>query len=350
MARYPRNSYGRRGQRNTNWFYIFLALVIFAAGIAFIFKYNPFETKTGPDNTASKQSKTVDKPKGSEVEKLEPEKIEISKPALPPQTSAEPDLKLADDPVLAKLLNDANDHLSSNPPRIIDARELLNKSLQMPMAAKLRTSVKSKLAELSEEWLFSRKIFPQDTLCDSYKVQRGDLLSKIGKKHKVPWEILADINRISRPEALGDGKTIKVINGPFHVTIDRSDFTMDLYLQKTYVKSYNIGIGMPGRETPTGLWRVQVDGKMEKPQWTDPDTGKKYEADDPNYPLGSRWIGLEGLEGEAKDRDGFAIHGTKNPEQIGTAGSRGCIRMHNGEVIEMYNLLMPGFSLVRIVE
>ena len=40
-------------------------------------------------------------------------------------------------------------------------------------------------------------------------------------------------------------------------------------------------------------------------------------------------------------RTGFAIHGTKEPEQIGTAGSRGCIRMYNDDVVLMYNLLVP---------
>ena len=88
---------------------------------------------------------------------------------------------------------------------------------------------------------------------------------------------------------------------------------------------------------------------MIKPTWTD-HTGKTFRPEDPDYPLGSRWIGLEGLEGEAKDRTGFAIHGTKEPEEIGTAGSRGCIRLHNGDAILLYNLLVPTFSQVEVVE
>ena len=126
---------------------------------------------------------------------------------------------------------------------------------------------------------------------------------------------------------------------------------MDLYLQDKYVKSYRVGIGESGRrETPTGLWRVRPGDKLIKPTWTDPDTGRTYVADDPDYPLGSRWIGLEGLEGAAKGRTGFAIHGTKDPETIGTRSSKGCIRLYNGDVIEAYNLLFTGHSLVRVVE
>ena len=67
-------------------------------------------------------------------------------------------------------------------------------------------------------------------------------------------------------------------------------------------------------------------------------------------PLGSRWIALDGLEGNAKGRTGFAIHGTKEPESIGTRSSRGCIRLLNGEAIEVYNLLVPVLSEVRVID
>ncbi|GAG09396.1 unnamed protein product, partial [marine sediment metagenome] len=185
---------------------------------------------------------------------------------------------------------------------------------------------------------------------ESLQVKPGNLLSTIGRRRNVPHEILMKINKIVRPEALQAGETIKVVNGPFHARIYRSTFTMDLYLQNTFVRSFPVGLGKPGKETPTGLWRVKPDGKLISPTWTDPETGKTYEAEDPDYPLGSRWIGLEGLRGDAKSRSGFAIHGTKDPSEIGTAGSQGCIRLHNGDAILIYNLLMPGLSQVEIVE
>jgi lipoprotein-anchoring transpeptidase ErfK/SrfK len=126
---------------------------------------------------------------------------------------------------------------------------------------------------------------------------------------------------------------------------------MDLYLQdETFVRSFRVGLGKEETETPTGLWRVKSDGKLIKPPWPDPVTRKMYYPEDPDYPLGSRWIGLEGIKGNAKGREGFGIHGTKDPEQIGTTGSRGCIRMHNGEVILIYNLLVPNLSTVEVVE
>lgn len=234
-------------------------------------------------------------------------------------------------------------------PKVIEARDRLNEIL--PMAGgQERAFIKEQMTALSDKWLFSKLVYPEDKLCAGYKVNSGDLLSTIGKQHNVPYEILLQINGIAKPEQLQAGAAIKVINGPFNVRVYRSTFTMDLYLQNTYVKSFPVGLGKPGMETPTGRWRVKSDGKLIQPIWTDPVTARTYHPEDPDYPLGSRWIALDGLEGAAVGRTGFAIHGTKSPEQIGTPGSQGCIRLHNGDVIAVYNLLMPGVSLVDVVD
>lgn len=253
-------------------------------------------------------------------------------------------------PKVADFINQATELINGKPARIIEARDGLNETLSMPMNNVQRTVIKQKLSGLADEWLFSRSIFPRDRLCSRYKVVSGNLLSSIGKEHKVPWEILMKVNKISRPELLKAGETIKVIHGPFHVRVYRSTFKMDLYLQHTFVRSFNVGIGRPGRETPTGLWRVKRGGKMISPKWTDPDTHKTYTAKDRDYPLGSRWIALEGISGEAQGRRGFAIHGTKIPEEIGIAGSRGCIRLYNVDAILVYSLLKQGLSQVEVVD
>jgi lipoprotein-anchoring transpeptidase ErfK/SrfK len=181
-------------------------------------------------------------------------------------------------------------------------------------------------------------------------VRSGDVLEVIGRRLKVPHETLMQLNNIPRPRALQANKALKVVKGPFHAKVCRSTFTLDLYLQDMYVRSFKVGLGRPGYETPTGKWRVQDGGKLVQPTWTDPDSGRVYKATDPDYPLGSRWIALEGIEGAAVGRTGFAIHGTKDPEQIGTAGSRGCIRMYNGDAVLMYNLLVPIYSQVEVFD
>ncbi len=238
--------------------------------------------------------------------------------------------------------------LRAEPHSVIEVRDRLNDTLKESMSQEQRILIKDKLADLADQWLFSQTVYPGDTLCNTYQVKPGDQLRIIGDHYKVPFEILLRMNRLARPEALKAGTTIKVPQGPFHAKVYRSSFTMDLYLNTTFVKSYPVGLGKTGRETPTGLWVVELGGKHISPQWKDPDTGRTYRSSDPDYPLGSRWIGLQGLEGNAVGRVGIAIHGTKDPNQIGQQGSRGCVRLYNGDVIEVYSLLYPGLSKVQI--
>ena len=354
MARYPIGSRERRRNRPRNQIYIILALLIVAVVVAFIYGPRPF----GGNKNRDEIYKDINDTNVPEVNETLPPapKLEVepnvSEVAPKPTVSVPKVVELIDDsnPEAAKLIAEAMEFISGKPAKIIDARVRLSEVLPMPMSDQQRAFVKDQLSVLADKWLFSRTIFPQDRLSGSYKVKTGDQLRTIGKQFKIPWEILKDINNIPRAQALRAGDMIKVINGPFHARVYRSTFTMDLYLQDTFVRSFPVGLGKSGRETPTGLWRVKPGGKLIEPPWPDPDTGKILHAGDPNYALGSRWIGLEGVRGQAKDRTGFGIHGTKEPETIGTASSRGCIRLHNGDAILVYNLLVPGLSLVEVVE
>jgi LysM repeat protein len=289
----------------------------------------------------------------------EPAKFQINLPD--PGVSTE--MSGSDDPQAMLLVKEALQDKNSGD--LIAARDKLNKALTELNPQSLK-SVKSMLTELATHvdnplyrnvrfgnngWLFSDIHYPGDTLTDNYAVRPGETLEGIGKKFKVPYEILMTINNIKDAKSLQAGEKIKVINGPFHAIIHRSNFAMDLYLgNNTFVKTYMIGLGTVGQETPTGRWRAKEGGKLISPTWTDQFTGKTYSADDPDYPLGSRWIGLDGLDGDAEGRTGFALHGTKDPESIGTHSSRGCVRLYNGEIIEVYNLMMPGHSEVLVVE
>jgi len=339
MARYP---LGRRMGRPRNWIRIILPLLIIAAVIAFIYGRGYFSEK-------KKQTPAV--PKEVNV----PEVSQTILPA-PPRQTPEPNLlkipepTAASNPQVDELTAEAMGLIGEKPGRIIDARDRLSEILPMPMSNQQRAFVKNQLSALADKWLFSRSVFPVDKICSGYKVNPGEQLRTIARQFKVPYEILMQINNIPRPEALQAGETIKVINGPFHARVYRSTFTMDLYLQSTFVRSFPVGLGKPGMETPIGLWVVKPGGKLIKPIWTDPVSGKTYHPESPDYPLGSRWIGLQGIKGQAKDRTGFAIHGTQKPEEIGTPGSQGCIRLHNGDAILVYNLLEPGFSQVEVVE
>lgn len=357
MARHPLGA--RAGQKARNQTYTILVIVLII-GAVIAFYYGPFGKNeaepidAGPPPEANDVEARV--PEVNETVALLPAAVMDPEPNLPEPNLPEPTPIPAQEPAfepggeVAALIAAATALVGEGPSGITAAREKLNEVLRMPMSPQQQSGVKDRLSKLSDQWLFSRTVLPNDPLCESYLVRSADRLETIGNRYKVPYEILMRINSISDPRNLQAGATIKVVNGPFHAKVYRSTFTMDVYLQTTYVRSYSVGLGMPGKETPTGLWRVRPGGKAYATSWRDPDTGIVYQPEDPDYPLGSRWIALEGLGGQAKGRDGFGIHGTKEPEQIGTAGSRGCIRMYNGAVIQVYNMLVPALSQVEVVD
>lgn len=246
-----------------------------------------------------------------------------------------------------KLMQQASAQIKSG--RVVLARETLNKVLALNITSLERERIKKELTRLAKMWLFSKSVFPGDNLTSAYQVQSGDNLVAIGSRYKVPAEFLMRINGIDDARKLRAGQSIKVVNGPFNVVVSKSIFTLDVYLQNTYIKSYKVGTGLPGKDTPTGKWKVKRDGKLITPPWPNPEGGIVY-PEDPEYPLGSRWIGIEGIEGPAKLRSGFGIHGTKDPETIGTQSSQGCVRLYNGEVIELYDMLVSQHSMILIRE
>lgn len=106
------------------------------------------------------------------------------------------------------------------------------------------------------------------------------------------------------------------------------------------IKSYPIAIGKTGYETPQGSFNIfsrEVD-----PTFKSFKTGAIIPPGK-NNPLGVRWIGVWT---DGKTQIGF--HGTNRPQSIGKAVSHGCIRMHNKDVIALYEKVQIG-TLVQIV-
>lgn len=348
MARYPSHSFGRRKSRRL--IYGISALLIIAGIISFIYG-RPFgkNKETNPAGIGNIKLEKETTPPTVLPPKPVSEDIATPKPIVEPNEPKVTPVPTSEaNPKVTEIINKTMELVKISPEKIIEARDVLNDALLLPMNNVQRALLKKRLSELADKWLFSRTVYPQDQLCSNYQVRAGELLQQIAGENKIPWEFLQEINGISRPELLKSGSRIKVVHGPFHAKVSRSTFTMDVYLQRTFVRSFPVGLGQDGKETPTGLWSVKEGGKLIKPPWSDPETGRILNYGDQGYALGSRWIALEGLKGEAKGRTGFGIHGTVEPETIGTKSSKGCIRLHNGDVKKVYNLLSPVHSLVRV--
>ena len=147
-------------------------------------------------------------------------------------------------------------------------------------------------------------VYSQQSLLEpAYQVQPGDTLERIGQLYNVPWQLLAKINGISDPQRIRAGQTLKVVRGPFSAAIELDRFLLTLWLDGRYAGRFPVGIGQDN-STPEGEFIVR--GKVENPTYYGPD--QVIDADDPNNPLGERWIDLGNQIG---------IHGTNDPSTVG---------------------------------
>ena len=123
-----------------------------------------------------------------------------------------------------------------------------------------------------------------------------------------------------------------------------------LYLVLPNGKAYRYGVTV-GEEGMDFKGTAKVGRKAEWPDWTPPPEMlkripdlPKYVSPGPHNPMGARALYL--YQGN-KDTL-FRIHGTNQPEYIGWAISSGCIRMLNEDVIDLYNRVPIGATVVVI--
>ncbi len=129
--------------------------------------------------------------------------------------------------------------------------------------------------------------------------------------------------------------------------------TINTKLRKLYYSlgdgsavEYGIAVGKAGF-----AWKGEatVGRKSFWPGWTPPPEMLERRPELPEHmdgslsnPLGARALYL--FQGRTDTL--FRIHGTNEPSSIGHAASSGCIRMHNADVIDLYNRVSKGARVV----
>jgi len=186
-----------------------------------------------------------------------------------------------------------------------------------------REKVTPQLNKLAQALYFS----PQPQYYEPYVVKPGDQLRVVGQRYKLSWEYIAKLNHVDARK-IRMGQKLKIVPGPFAAIIFIDRYELVVHLNGSFVKSYRVGVGKDGT-TPVGTFTVK--NKMTDPTYYGPEGVIAH--DDPNNPLGERWIDIG---------DSYGIHGTIDPQSIGKSESRGCIRMLNSEVEEVYDFLVIG--------
>lgn len=124
----------------------------------------------------------------------------------------------------------------------------------------------------------------------------------------------------------------KRLSNSYWIIIDKDTNVLLLYKGNKLVKRYPVATGSQPNKTPEGVFKIIK--KAKNPHWGGGRKGKPVKGGDPKNPLGTRWLGLSYGDGLL-----YGIHGTNNPQSIGKHVSNGCIRMHNKDVEELYNIV-----------
>ena len=162
----------------------------------------------------------------------------------------------------------------------------------------------------------------------SYSVVSGDNLTTIAKKHGVTVDMIRQTNGITG-DRLNVGQVLKIPTYKLSIWVDKSDNTLILKADEQILKTYSVATGKDN-STPVGTFKITT--KLENPTWYKSGAVKQPGA--PDNQLGTRWLGW--------DLKSYGIHGTIEPESIGTQATAGCVRMKNEEVEELYRLVPPG--------
>jgi lipoprotein-anchoring transpeptidase ErfK/SrfK len=126
------------------------------------------------------------------------------------------------------------------------------------------------------------------------------------------------------------------------IIVNTAERRLYLVLANGQALRYGIGVGRDGFRWG-GVHRISA--KKEWPGWTPPSQMLRRRPDLPRHmaggidnPLGARAIYLGSTL--------YRIHGSNEPETIGQAVSSGCFRMTNEDVVDLYDRVHVGATVI----
>lgn len=190
---------------------------------------------------------------------------------------------------------------------------------------------------------------------ESYTIKNEETLIELARDYDIGYnEIVAANNGIDPwipkkgtkiviptrwllPEGMDEGILINLAEMRLYYYYSSND--------NNYVKTFPVGIGKEGFDTPTGIYNIT--SKVEGPIWRIPDSIRPEYPDLPDYvpqgpdnPLGKYWMELG---------NGYGIHGTNSPFGIGRKVTHGCIRLYPEDIEVLFKFVRYGAN-VKIVD
>lgn len=130
-----------------------------------------------------------------------------------------------------------------------------------------------------------------------------------------------------------NGIPILANDNPWSIVINIPEYRLFLYHNGELFKTYKVAVGKFDSQSPIGEFRII--NKVTNPTWY-PENHAAIPPG-PKNPLGKYWMGLNGK--------GYGIHGNSAPWSIGAPASKGCFRMDNDAIKELFSLVPIGTTV-----
>lgn len=123
----------------------------------------------------------------------------------------------------------------------------------------------------------------------------------------------------------------------YEIAINIPEYALTVADKGQLIKKYAIAVGTPYEQTPTGSFAIFA--KQEYPTWY---PGAKFSdrtpvPPGPDNPLGTRWMEFA---------PSYGIHGTNKDWDISFPVSGGCIRLHDSDARELYQMVGLGTPVI----
>jgi lipoprotein-anchoring transpeptidase ErfK/SrfK len=207
----------------------------------------------------------------------------------------------------------------------VKARDIYQRIIKKYQNVENISAVQDKLGKLNIDILFSKIMTDKDVL---YEIQSGNTLISIAKKFGTTVELIKTANSLKSDNIKIRAK-LKISKAKYKILVDKSQNVLTLFGDDDVVKVYRVSTG-ENNCTPVGTFKIV--NKIMDPVWYT--ERAVVPAESPENVLGSRWMGF--------NLAGYGIHGTVSPEKIGQQATKGCIRMLNAEVEELYTIIPAG--------
>lgn len=190
----------------------------------------------------------------------------------------------------------------------------------------------------------------------SYKTVYEDTLLDVARQFKLGYVEMVAANPGTDPWVPGEGTDVVLPTvhlmpdlgdvKPEGIIVNLADMRLYFFEENSAApRSFPIGIGRDGLNTPTGV--TDVVRKRKEPSWhptarmreEDPELPDVVPAG-PDNPLGTRAIYLGWPQ--------YLIHGTNKPWGVGRRVSSGCVRMYPEDVETLFDLVDVGTKVTVI--